>query len=614
MKPRCRDAVDACGSRRSAQGLSFMLGMMRNWIYERDPVDALRFEQPLADLKKELSVDANAYFARLLKTLLVDNTHRVTIEMTPDEGLEESQKQEEASRLAALRDEMSPEQLDAVAAKAARLKEIQSTPDSPEALATIPSLGLKDLSSEPQHLPRDESTVSGYDNTVLLTRELPTAGIIYADVALDLRGALDPEDLPLVPLFGRMMQETGIKGKLDPTQLQRQLGAKTGGVGGSVLCTLRVPEDGTVAQPDDIVYRYILRGKATHERASDLFSLMGDILTNADFGYSQTRVVEMLKESKARYESAFRTSGQAYASLRISAGLNSAGLVNEATGGVSHYHKVLELLEKAQSDWPSLLGRLEAMRSKVLKRASSATVINLTGDRKALDAASEQLGSFCAQLFGAGTSSTEPDWSSLSSLVNVKANEAFSVPTQVNYVAKGGSLYKPGETTSGADSVVRRFLSLDYLWNQVRVQGGAYGSSASSNPISGSFVFSSYRDPNLKKTLDTYDGAATYLKDLKVDDAELTKAIVAAIGDLDSPLGPDQKGMASLRHYLQGTTLEQRKKWRSQVLNASPSDFQRFGDRLAALDATATAAVFASSSGIDEANADGAALQAEKLL
>merc|ERR1712094_76177 len=73
--------------------------------------------------------------------------------------------------------------------------------------------------------------------------------------------------------------------------------------------------------------------------------------------------------------------------------------------------------------------------------------------------------------------------------------------------------------------------------------------------ISGSFVFSSYRDPNLKKTLDTYDGAAQYLKNLKVDDAELTKAIVAAIGDLDSPLGSDQKGMASLRHYLQGTTL-----------------------------------------------------------
>jgi len=72
--------------------------------------------------------------------------------------------------------------------------------------------------------------------------------------------------------------------------------------------------------------------------------------------------------------------------------------------------------------------------------------------------------------------------------------------------------------------------------------------------------------------------------------------------------------MASLRHYLQGTTLEQRKKWRSQVLQASPSDFKRFGDRLAALDATATAAVFASASGIDEANADGAALQAEKLL
>jgi len=594
------------------KGLSFMLGMMRNWIYERDPVDALRFEQPLADLKEELTKDANAYFGNLLKSLLVENTHRVTVEMTPDEHLEAAQKQEEEGRLAALRDEMSPAQLEAVAAKAARLKEIQNTPDSKEALASIPSLGLKDLGREPQDLPRVEGVVDGFKDTVLLTRELPTAGIIYADVALDLRGALDPEDLPLVPLFARMMQETGIAGKLDPTQLQRQLGAKTGGVGSSVSCSLKVPASGGVADPDDVVYRYIMRGKATHERAGDLFSLMSDILTHADFASSQTRVVEMLKESKARYESAFRTSGQSFASMRISAQLNRAGLISEATGGVSHYFKVLELLKQAHDDWPALLSTLEAMRSKMLARAPSATVVNLTGDQKALDAATAQLGAFCTQVFATGAPRDEPDWSSLKSLTAVKPNEAFSVPTQVNYVAKGGSLYAAGEMPSGANSVVSRFLSLDYLWNQVRVQGGAYGCSASSNPTSGTFVFSSYRDPNLKKTLDTYDGAASYLKELKVDEAELTKAIVAAIGDLDSPLTPDQKGRASLQHYLSGTTLEQRRKWRSEVLSASPADFARYGERLEKM--ATTSAVFASASGIAEANEAGAALVAEKLL
>ena len=93
--------------------------------------------------------------------------------------------------------------------------------------------------------------------------------------------ALDPEDLPLVPVFGRMMQETGIKGKLDPTQLQRQLGAKTGGVGGSVLCTLKVPEDGTVAQPDDIVYRYISRGLYEKDRLSFKLLVLFNILVTA---------------------------------------------------------------------------------------------------------------------------------------------------------------------------------------------------------------------------------------------------------------------------------------------------------------------------------------------
>ena len=584
------------------KGLSFMLGMMRNWIYDRDPVEALRFEAPLAELKKELADDADAYFAGLISKLLTSNTHRVTVEMRPDETLEETQKAEEAGRLAAIRDDMSPEDLAAVEATAAALKEKQMSSDDPEALATIPTLGKADLTREVRTIPRTEGLVDG-EKVVLLERELATAGIVYTEMALDLRSALDADDLPYVPLFARMLLETGVAGKYDPVGLQRAIGAKTGGVSASIMNTLKVSADGAIGDPDDLVYRLVLRGKATHENAGELYELMGDVLLGADFASAEKRVVEMLKESKARYESAFRTSGQSFASARISATLSLPALVSELTSGVSHYESVLAMLDEAQSDFPALLAKLEAIRSKVLATARDTAVINLTGDAKALAAAKPELAPLCAKLPAAADAAAKPDWSSLAAKAPA-LNEGFAVPTQVNYVAKGGRLYGVGEKPAGSDSVVRRFLSLDFLWNKVRVIGGAYGGSCAFNPISGAFVFSSYRDPNLKATLDNYDAAAAWMDELVVDDAELTKAVVAAIGDLDGPMTPDTRGFVSLRHYLDGTTDELRQQWRDEVLAATPEDFKAFSTRLKAMMADAKSSVFASAAAFDEANAE----------
>lgn len=272
---------------------------------------------------------------------------------------------------------------------------------------------------------------------------------------------------------------------------------------------------------------------------------------------------------------------------------------------------MLRLLERAKNDWPGLLKQLEAMRSKVLANAASSAVINLTGDAGALDAANAALPALAARVLAGDASSSDhpPDWSGLKKVV---APGAFVVPTQVNYVAAGGSLYAPGEFPTGADSVVKRFLSLDYLWNRVRVQGGAYGGSCQFNPVSGTFVFSSYRDPNLEDTLTAYSEAAAWMKALDVEPAELTKAVVAAIGDLDGPSTPDQKGSKSLRHFLDGTTDEARQKHRDEVLAATPADFRRFADRLAAL--KTTPAVFASAAAVEAANAKGANLAVTKLL
>ena len=91
---------------------------------------------------------------------------------------------------------------------------------------------------------------------------------------------------------------------------------------------------------------------------------------------------------------------------------------------------------------------------------------------------------------------------------------------------------------------------MGWLWDQVRVQGGAYGAFCALDRMSGSLALVSYRDPNVEKTLATYDATADYLRKLDLSDRDLTLAIVGAIGDLDTYLLPDARGAASLSRHL----------------------------------------------------------------
>ena len=155
----------------------------------------------------------------------------------------------------------------------------------------------------------------------------------------------------------------------------------------------------------------------------------------------------------------------------------------------------------------------------------------------------------------------------------------------------------------GAMAVVTRYLSSGYLWDNVRVVGGAYGGGCALNPLSGAFAFSSYRDPNLQGTLDTYYKSAEVLAaaTAELSDEALEKAIVGAVGDLDSPMNAQQKGFQALAWHLSGTTTEERQKYRDGVLNCDRAAFVALADRLKA--AKFGAAVFGAADALEKANA-----------
>lgn len=182
--------------------------------------------------------------------------------------------------------------------------------------------------------------------------------------------------------------------------------------------------------------------------------------------------------------------------------------------------------------------------------------------------------------------------------------EGLAIPAQVNYVGKGANLFQLGYMPHGSADVIVNYLRTTWLWEKVRVQGGAYGGYCLFNRRTGVFSFLSYRDPNLLNTLECYDGTAAFLRQIDLSQDELNKGIIGAIGDLDAYQLPDAKGYTSMARYLAGDSDEIRQAWRDQVLGTSIKDFWAFGETLEKVNQAGSVVVMGSPEALEMANAE----------
>ncbi|XP_023912838.2 presequence protease 1, chloroplastic/mitochondrial isoform X1 [Quercus suber] len=546
------------------RGLSLMLRSIGKWIYDMDPFEPLKYEKPLVALKARIAQEGSkAVFSPLIEKFILNNPHRVTVEMQPDPDKASREEEAEKEILKKLKASMTEEDLAELARATQELRLKQETPDPPEALKSVPSLSLLDIPKEPINIP----TEVGYiDGVKVLQHDLFTNDVLYTEVVFNM-GSLKQELLPLVPLFCQSLLEMGTK-DLTFVQLNQLIGRKTGGI--SVF-----PFTSSVRGREDPCCHIIVRGKAMAGCAEDLFNLVTRVLQEVQFT-DQQRFKQFVAQSKARMENRLRGGGHGVAAARMDAKLNVAGWISEQMGGVSYLEFLQTLEEKVDKDWDEISSSLEEIRKSLLSR--NGCLINMTADGRILSDSRKFVSKFLDSLpsnplVGAAT------WNARLP----SENEAIVIPTQVNYVGKAANLYETGYQLDGSAYVISKYISNTWLWDRVRVSGGAYGGFCDFDTHSGVFSFLSYRDPNLLKTLDVYNGTGDFLRGLEMDDDTLTKAIIGTIGDVDSYQLPDAKGYSSLLRHLLGITDEERQRRRGEILSTSLKDFEEFADAIEAV-------------------------------
>jgi Zn-dependent M16 (insulinase) family peptidase len=420
----------------------------------------------------------------------------------------------------------------------------------------------------------------------ILHHDLFTNGIVYLDLGFDLH-TLPQSLLPYVPMFSRCVLGMGTETE-DFVKLTQRIGRKIGGLYASSFVAPGFEQD-------DAVTRLFLRGKCTLPQTADLLEILRDVLMTLKLD-DRDRFRQMVLESKASKEAGLVPSGHSYVNSRLRARFNEAYWVNEQFGGLTSLFFVRDLARELETDWPGLLAKLEAIRTHVFNRTGA--VANVTLDAENWEAFSPELGAFLEALPAAELAPQV--WTRE---MGAK-DEGFTLPAQVNYVAKGANLFDHGYRSDGSALVVNKYLLTTYLWDKIRVQGGAYGGMAAWDRITGIYTYLSYRDPNLLGTLANYDGTPEFLRTLDIDKDELTKTIIGTIGDVDGYQLPDAKGYSSMVRHLTGVSDENRQQMRDQILDTRPADFKIFGEALEAVRDHGSVVVLGSADAIGEANAE----------
>ena len=544
------------------KGLMYGLQMLDSWLYDDEkPFIHIEALDTFSFLKKQIGT---GYYEDLIRRYLLENSHGAIVVVKPEKGRTARMDRELAQKLEAYKNGLSEKERQELADRTEALEAYQSAEDRPEDLEKIPVLKREDISRKIAPIFNEERTVAGIP---MIFHEIETNGIGYLDLLFDMSGV--PEEL--LPYVGILQAVLGV---IDTThyeygELFNEINVHTGGIGTS----LELYPDVTKVKEKEFKATFEIKAKALYEKLSVAFDMMGEILTESKLE-DEKRLLEILQMLKSRLLMRFQSAGHTTAVLRSLAYTSPSARLKDLTSGIEFYRVVARITEHFEEEKEDLIRKLKSLAVRLFR--AEGMMISYTASREGLDGLEDLVDSMKKRLF---TDSVEE---AVCILHCEKKNEGFKTASKVQYVARSGNFIDGGAQYSGALQILKVILSYEYLWQNIRVKGGAYGCMSNFNRI-GEGYFVSYRDPNLKRTMEIYEGITDYLKNFTVSERDMTKYIIGTISNIDQPMTPSAKGDRSMNLYMNHVSPEMIQRERSEILEADQEDIRALAPVVEAL-------------------------------
>lgn len=552
-----RDELDAAidmlefrlHEREEPAGLDRNINMLSSWLYGGDPMLYLSLKEPFAALRNA----PNGYYEELLRTLFFDDAHTVELCLLPSKTVEETERQAENAALAAAKASWSEEQLQALLEENEKLRTWQQQADTPEQLATLPTLPLSAVGEDPMPLPTEELTVDGVR---VLFHPSSDDGMLQCNLYFSLNDC-DPATLSACSFFIRLFGELPTR-KHSVLELQREIKRTF-----SFATAPRVISDNT--QAERCRFYFLVSCSMLPAKLPRAVELLQELLQETVFTGEESASLmhDVLRQAQSGFRRAMISAGNSAATLRARSHVSAGAWVEEQCTGYAQLQYLNDFSENFDARAASFADFAAELQQKLF--CASRMLISLTASEQHTDALHALV-----ERFGGQTLQALPE--SLQIPVDGKrAREVICIPADISYAASATLLSKYNASHNGALELLGTLLSYEYLWNEVRVRGGAYGCRFRSKR-SGSVQFSSYRDPSPLRSLQIFADTSAFVRAFCDAKTPLSRYIVSAIGSSEPLLSQRDFAAAADDVWLNGVSYEDRKQLRGQLLRATHED------------------------------------------
>lgn len=545
------------------KGLIYCIQSMDSWLYdEKEPfihIDAL---DTYSFLREQIKGD---YFEQLVKIYLLDNPHAAVVVLNPEKGLNEKNQKALEAMLAKRKEEFTKEELQKLVDDTRHLKEYQSEPSTQEQLETIPMLSRKDIEKKAQPITNETKNLSG---VLAFHHDLFTNGIHYMTLMFNIKKL--PEDL--IPYVGLLKTVFSMMDTEEHSYaaLSNDIDRFTGGIHSTISIYQNFR-----AKNDSYSVKFEVKAKTFYNQMPRALELIAEIIESTKYD-DYKRLYEIIAEVKETMGNRLSSSGHIVSSLRSMTYYSTIAMYKDMTKGIGYYRFISNLEKNFDLEKATISSKLRRLTNIIFRKEN--LTISSTCNQEEFGRLEKAVREFNLHLY-------DQDFSfSPSNLEPQQKNEAFTDASQVQYVSRSGSYKAAGYDYVGAMRVAKVMFGYDYLWTEIRVKGGAYGCGGGFSRT-GDVNLTSYRDPNLGKTIEVYEKAPEYLKNFTATERDLTKFVIGTISVMDTPLNPAALGDRSMTLYLSNLSEQDIQKERDEVLNVTVEDIRALAEPLqAALD------------------------------
>ena len=569
-----------------SDGVVLACEALSTWLYDDDAAtDALKYADTYAALREALD---GPFFEDLLRELVLESNHCALVELVPvgagaGEGAAAGPADAagtEAAKLAKIKASMSTAELQEILDDVAELRRQQEAEDAPEDRAKLPRLHVEDIGDA---RPDPACTLDNAAPIPCLRHSIPTRRLAYALTYFDLTHVSYAE-LPYVKVLCRLMQQL-------PTvqHTAAELDSFIGSNLGFLTFTTEVFQ-----QPNWKLARPVLlvSAGALSEKIDALASIPREVWAETIFEDTD-RMRDVLTQLKIGMEQTFITAGHQAALGRALSYVSPAAVISEQLGGVDFYRFLRDLLDHFDERTGELCDKLRELQQRIF--TSTGTVASFTGSDE----------DYARYWAAAGTLGLAPRTAPAKELyvpMPEDKHEAFVIPSDVCYLGQSTDPRALGIATDGSWGVAANALSYGYLWNEIRVKGGAYGCGFRA-AADRQLAFYTYRDPAIDPSIDRIAGAGAWLGELDTDRDTFEGYIVSTVSGNDAPVKPYALTKRLNGAYFSKRTPGYRERLRSEMLATAPERLRELGSDVAQVAEKAPRCVFGGREIIEASNA-----------